>query len=454
MFFLNDDFMLYSDTAKELYHSFAENMPIIDYHCHLESKQIAENKNFKNLTELMLGGDHYKWRAMRSAGIEERFITGSADDRDKFIMWARALELCIGNPLYHWTHLELKRYFGIDKALTEENAGWVYDQCTQMLKDADFTPQRLIERSNVKALCTTDNPGDSLSYHRQLAQEWDKVKVLPAFRPDNILDISNSKFISNIQNMNVKSLSELKNKLIASIDHFHNNGCRLSDHGLGKVVFEIGNANEVFEKRLNGGKLSDREAAVYTTEMMLFLAKEYVKRGWVMQLHIGVLRDNNSVMLSKVGMGTGFDAISDDPIALPLVKLLDKMNTMGLPKTILYSINPKDNYTLATIIGNFQNSECCSKIQFGCAWWFNDNRDGMEDMLKALANSGVLGGFIGMLTDSRSFVSYTRHEYFRRILCNLIGGWVEKGEYPKNMSALEKIIKGICYNNAFNYFNF
>ncbi len=405
---INDKFMLKNDTAVKLYNEYAKDLPIIDYHCHLSPKMIAEDYRFKSAYDLFLGGDHYKWRQMRTMGIDERYITGDADEYEKWLGFAKTMPNLIGNPVYHWTSLELKRYFDIDVPLTSDTAKEIWDEINRKLKGDDFSAKALIRRSNVSVICTTDNPYDDLKYHKELVGF--ETKVLPTFRPDLSKDLS-----SNITER---------------MDYFHQNGCRLSDHSIDEM------SDEVIEK-------------------IVFLGEEYAKRGWVMQLHIGALRNNNSKMFKSLGADTGFDSVNDFEIAKGISKLLDALDSKdALPKTILYCLNPKDNYVLGTMIANFQRGPYKGKIQFGSAWWFNDNKDGMETHLTALANLGTLGTFVGMLTDSRSFVSYTRHEYFRRILCNLVGSWVEEGEYPKDYKALEQIVKGICYNNAKEYFGF
>ncbi len=406
MSFINDNFMLKNKTAKKLFAE-VKNLPIIDYHCHISPKMIAENYKFKNAYELFLGGDHYKWRQMRTNGIDERYITGDADDYEKWEKFAETMPLLIGNPLYHWTHLELKRYFDISETLSKKTAKDIWDRVNECLKKDEFSVQGLIKMSNVETICTTDAPYDTLEYHRQLKDFG--TKVVPAFRPD---------------------LDNIKSDIGERMDFFHENGCRLSDHAVDKMDDDI-------------------------IEKLVFLGEEYAKRGWVWQLHIGALRNNNTKMFEKLGPDTGFDSVNDFQIAEGLSKILDSLEKKdALPKTILYTLNPKDNYVLGTMLGNFQTGGVPGKIQFGSGWWFNDQRDGMESQMRALANLGMLSRFVGMLTDSRSFVSYTRHEYFRRILCNLLGKWVEDGEYPKDMEMLSEIAKGICYNNAKEYFGF
>lgn len=405
---INDSFMLKNDVANTLYKEFAKDLPIIDYHCHLSPKMIATDYKFKNPYDVFLSGDHYKWRQMRSAGIDEEYITGSADDFQKWKAFAKIMPMLVGNPLYHWTALELRRYFDVDIPLNEENAEKIWDICNEKIKGGSFSAKKFIKMSNVEVICTTDNPYDDLKYHRELKDF--ETKVLPTFRPDLNEDI--------------------KSDITHRMDYFHENGCRLSDHSVDEMTDDV-------------------------AEKIIFLGREYAKRGWAMQLHIGALRNNNTRMYERLGADTGFDSINDFNIAEKLAYILDSLEKDDLlPKTILYTLNPKDNYVIGTMIGNFQKSPVQSKIQFGSGWWFNDNRDGMESQMKALANLGMLGKFIGMLTDSRSFVSYTRHEYFRRILCSMLGEWVENGEYPEDYDALKEITEGICYKNAKNYFCF
>ncbi|MBQ9967559.1 MAG: glucuronate isomerase [Oscillospiraceae bacterium] len=407
MSFIHDDFMLHSTVAKRLYHEFAEGLPIIDYHCHLPVQKIAENHRFADAFELFLGGDHYKWRLMRTNGIGETYITGEADGYEKWLAFCRTLPLAVGNPLYHWTHLELKRYFGVDELLSEKNAKAVWDHIDAMLKRPEFSARGLIRQSNVEVVCTTDAPGDTLEHHEKL-QDFE-VRVVPAFRPD---------------------LSKVTPGLTKDMDFFHDHGCRLSDHAVDAIDDE-------------------------TVEKLIFLGREYASRGRVKQLHFGALRNNNRRMFEKLGPDTGFDSIHDFPLAAGLAKILDGLEREDLlPKTILYCLNPKDNHVLGTMLGCFQKGPARGKIQFGSGWWFNDQRDGMQEQMKALANLGMLSSFVGMLTDSRSFVSYPRHEYFRRILCDLLGSWVERGEYPEDYALLGQSVRGICYQNAKDYFAF
>ncbi|MBQ5801198.1 MAG: glucuronate isomerase [Clostridia bacterium] len=453
MAFIKDDFMLRTKTAKKLFYDYAKDMPIIDYHCHLQPKMIAENYQFKSTYDLFLGGDHYKWRQMRSNGVPEEYITGDKDDYEKWVKWAETLSLLIGNPLYHWTHLELDRYFGIKEPMTKNNCKEIWDKCNELVKRDDFRAQELIKKSNVEVICTTDDPLDTLEYHEKMVGF--STKILPTFRPDKAVEIGKDTFIPYIEATGVKTYEELLSFLSDRIAFFHAHGCRLSDHALEAVPFALGDAKAVFEKRMNGGVLTNEEIDVFRTAVLKHCATEYVKYDWAMQLHIGALRNNNSKMYKKLGADTGFDSINDLEIAAPLSRFMDNLEADDcLPKTILYTLNPKDNYVLGTMLGNFQKAPKAGKIQFGSGWWFNDQRDGMVDQMRSLANLGMLANFVGMLTDSRSFVSYTRHEYFRRIFCNLLGEWIEAGEYPKDWATLERIVKGVCYNNAKEYFNF
>lgn len=456
MKFLTEDFMLHGETAKKLYNDYAKGMPIIDYHCHLSPKEIAEDFKFDNIGELFLGGDHYKWRAMRSNGVDEKYITGDSTYYEKFMKWAETVPYLIGNPLYHWMHLELKFYFGVDEALTPENADEIWNKCNELLKKPEFSARNLIKNSGVEILCTTDDPMDDLRYHKQLREDGYEVKVLPTFRPDKAVLIEKDTFVPYVsETMNVKTYAEFCDLLVARLHYFHDNGCRLSDHAMEYVPYAEGNPEEIFIKRMSGKEISKEEADAFKTAVLKILAKEYVKLDWAMQIHIGALRNNNKRMFDVLGPDTGFDSINDLAIAEPLSKFMDCLEQDDvLPKTILYTLNPKDNYVLGTMLGNFQKAPVAGKIQFGSGWWFNDQRDGMESQMRSLANLGLLSRFVGMLTDSRSLVSYTRHDYFRRIMCNLIGGWVDAGEYPKDFDMLEKVVKGICYNNAKEYFKF
>ena len=455
MNFFSEDFMLNGKTARTLYHKYAEGLPIIDYHCHIPPEQIANDHRFSGITELMLGGDHYKWRAMRSFGIAEKLITGDAPDWDKFLAYATMLPYAIGNPLLHWTQLELKRYFGIDEALNPESARRIYDKANALLASDGYTARGLIEQSNVEVICTTDDPADDLRYHKIIRASGMKTRVLPAFRPDKAVNIHKPTFLPYIEATGAKTYAELLDWLRSRMEYFHENGCRLSDHGVDHVPYAEGDPAPIFQKALAGEIVTPEEAEIYQTAVIRFCARAYSHLGWSLQIHSGAVRNNNERMFKEIGPDTGFDSINDPRIAENINRLLDSLDrTDELPRTILYSLNPNDNYTLATCMGNFQRPPYRSKVQLGSGWWFNDQRDGMEAQLRAFGNLGVLGCFIGMLTDSRSFVSYPRHEYFRRILCNLLGSFVDRGEYPRDMDALGKIVKGISYQNAKDYFAF
>lgn len=461
--FMDENFLLETETAKKLYHDFAKDMPIFDFHCHLSPKEIAENKRYSSITEIWLGGDHYKWRAMRSNGVTEDFMTGDQPAREKFERWAEVVPYTIGNPLYHWTHLELKRYFGIEETLSPRTSEMIWNRTNELLGTEEFTARELMKRSNVKGICTTDDPIDDLRYHQAIKEDKEfDIKVLPTFRPDKSINIEKTGFaewvneLSKVVGFEIKTYTALKLALTERINYFHEVGCRVSDHGIDSVVFAEATDEElngIFQRGLDGEKLSEAELKAYKGKVLQHLGREYANHGWTMQLHIGALRNNSTRMFNTLGPDTGFDSIGDELFAKDLSKLLDSLDaTDELPKTILYCLNPRDNYVLGTMIGAFQGGGIPGKIQFGSGWWFCDQRDGMEDQMKALANLGLLSRFVGMLTDSRSFLSYTRHEYFRRILCNLIGRWVENGEYPADFEMLGTIVQGICYNNAANYF--
>ena len=445
--FMDKDFLLSTETAKKLYHNYAEVMPILDYHCHLNPQEIAEDKHFENITEVWLGGDHYKWRQMRSNGVEEYYITGDAPAREKFQKWAETLEKLIGNPLYHWSHLELQRYFGYTGHLCADTAEEVWNLCNEKLAQPDMSARELIKRSGVTLVCTTDDPVDSLEWHEKIkADETFDVQVLPAWRPDKAANIEKPTFLdyvaklSEVSGVSIKSFADLKKAIVNRMEYFNERGCSVSDHGLDYVMYAPASdeeIEEIFAKRLAGGELSACETAKYKTAFMIFVGKEYHRLNWVMQLHYGCKRDNNGLMFKKLGPDTGFDCISNYTPADQLADFLNALvSTDELPKTILYSLNPVDNAAIGTIIGCFQDSAAIGKIQQGSAWWFNDNKTGMIEQMTSLANLGILSNFVGMLTDSRSFLSYPRHEYFRRILCEIICGWVENGEYPDDEKAL------------------
>ena len=461
--FMDKDFLLTTKTAKEIFRRGAEKAPIFDWHCHLSPKEIYENKQPADIAELWLSADHYKWRVMRSCGVSEDYITGQKSGYEKFKAFASCLPYCIGNPMYHWTHLELQRYFGVETPLSEKTADEIYQKCNEKIKAGGFTPRELIEKSNVACVCTTDDPADSLEYHGLLRKEKDfKCRVLPAFRPDKALGIELPTFIPWITAMEkalrreIHTFSELKAALLERMDLFQKNGCCASDHAFTYVPYAPATDSEIekiFKKGLIGGTLSNAELDKYRPALMLFLGAEYARRGWVMELHIGPMRNNNRKMFARLGPDAGFDSIDDHEIAQGLSGFMDALEVKGnLPKTVLFCLNPKDNYVLGTMLGNFQSSEVPSKIQFGSAWWFNDNYDGMREQMKALANLGVLGKFVGMVTDSRSFLSYPRHEYFRSILCELMGGLVEEGKYPCDIEFLSQMVSDISYNNGARYF--
>lgn len=463
--FMDKDFLLSNPTAVKLYHEYAEVTPIPDYHCHINPKEIAEDRKFDNITQVWLGGDHYKWRYMRSCGVEEKYITGDASDKDKFLKWAEVLGKAIGNPLYHWSHLELQRYFDFHKPLNKNTAEEAWEVCNAALARDDMSARNLIRRSNVTLVCTTDDPIDDLQYHKQIAEDSSfEVKVLPAFRPDKAMNLEKENYLDYLSQLEkvsgiaIKSFRDLKQALAARMDYFAKMGCTVSDHGLEYVMYEPGTEEQIekiFTKRLAGELPSRGEELRFKTEFLLYVSREYAKRNWVLQLHYGVKRDNNTKQFKLLGPDTGYDCIQNKTSAAELADFLNALAvTDELPKTIIYSLNPIDNAYIGTILGCFQNSEAVAKIQQGSAWWFNDHKIGMQDQIASLASLGNLSGFVGMLTDSRSFLSYTRHEYFRRILCNYIGTLVENGEFPEDYEILGEIVKDISYYNAVRYFKF
>ncbi|MFD1677978.1 glucuronate isomerase [Alicyclobacillus fodiniaquatilis] len=463
--YLNSTFLLRNQTAVFLYENFAKDMPIIDYHCHLSPKQIYENHHFQNITEIWLGGDHYKWRVMRANGVDESYITGDASDYDKFVAWAKTVPMTLGNPLYQWSHLELQRFFDIKTLLNENTAHEIWEKTNQLLNGEGFGARDLITKSNVQVICTTDDPADSLEYHMKLQADKDfGVKVVPAFRPDKALEIRRDTFgpwlkqLEQAVGKEISSYSDLLQALQSRAEFFHQIGCRVSDHALDIVPFEEATFDEVsdiFAKALRGEVLTTLEEHKHKTCTMLFLGKLYARLGWVMQLHMHAARNNNTRMFRRLGPDTGFDSMNDGQLAEALCALLNTLDEENLlPKTILYSLNPKDYPVMAALMGSFQGDGVPGKLQLGAAWWYNDTLDGMLEQMKTLANIGLLSRFVGMLTDSRSFLSYTRHEYFRRLLCNLLGEWVENGEAPDDKELLGKIVRGICYENAQAYFSF
>ncbi len=460
---MDKDFLLSTDTAKTLFHDHATKMPIIDYHCHISPKEIAENRKYNNITEVWLGGDHYKWRQMRSNGIDEKYITGDASDHDKFLKWAETLQKAIGNPLYHWSHLELQRYFGFTKPLSPETAEECWNVCNEKLKN--LTVRDIIEQSNVDVICTTDDPVDTLKWHQMIkADKTFKTRVIPAWRPDKAMNIEKKDYIDYIARLEkasgikITSFETLLKALIECMDFFAENGCKVSDHALEYVMFKPAPAEEIekiFKARLKNTIPTYEDELKFKTAFMTAMGKEYHRRNWVMQLHYGTKRDNNTRMFDKLGPDTGYDCINTNGSSAEMAAFLNNLNkTNELPKTIIYSLNPSDNAAIGTVIGCFQDSSAVGKIQQGSAWWFNDNKTGMIEQMTSLANLGLLSNFVGMLTDSRSFLSYTRHEYFRRILCDIIGNWVENGEYPDDMKFLGRLVEDISYNNTKNYFEF
>ena len=474
--FMGKNFLLNSDTAKILYHKYASQLPIIDYHCHVNPKEIADDKIYNNITEIWLGGDHYKWRAIRSCGVDEAFITGNASDYDKFKAYATVMPKLIGNPLYHWSHLELRRYFGYKGVLNESTCDEVWELCNEKLMESDMSVRNIIKKSNVETICTTDDPIDPLNYHQIIADDDTfNVTVLPAFRPDKGVNCERKGYtayvnkLAEVSGIEITDLNSLKDAFINRIEFFADNGCVTADHGIDETIPYMlpqypNQSDEIFKKAMasDGADITVDEYSIFKTEMLTFFASEYKKRSWVMQIHFAVLRNVNSTMLAKLGPDTGFDVIGGRTSITELAKLLNffEINN-SMPRMILYSINPMDNAGIASLIGAFQKSDGngiyaggMPLLQHGSAWWFNDNYTGMRDQMTQLANLSALGNFVGMLTDSRSFISYTRHEYFRRILCDLIGGWVEEGQFPFDIDTLAKLVMDICYNNTKNYFSF
>lgn len=460
---MDQNFLLTTGMARELYHTYAEELPIIDYHCHISPQEIAEDRHFDNITEIWLSGDHYKWRQMRSNGVEERYITGDATDYEKFCQWAKTLERAIGNPLYHWSHLELKRYFGYDGVLNRHTAGEVWELCQKRLKQEEMSARGIMRASRVELVCTTDDPADDLHWHQVIARDDSfEIRVLPTWRPDLALSPEKPDFadymkrLSEASGKEIRDFEDWKEALSRRMDHFAKMGCVASDHGLLYIPWMPADEKEIdqiFCSRMQGNIISAEDAGKFKTAAMLWLGREYARRGWVMQLHFGVTRNNNTKMYRALGADTGFDGIYN---RVPMTELSAYLDALcmedALPKTILYSLNPTDNAALGVLIGCFQEAGAAGKIQQGSAWWFNDHKTGMTEQLTSLANLGLLGNFVGMLTDSRSLLSYTRHEYFRRILCDLIGGWVQRGEYTDDRKWLGGLIGDICYYNAKRYF--
>ena len=463
--FLDNDFLLTTETSKVLYHDYAKQMPVIDYHCHLSPKEMAEDINFKNLTQAWLNGDHYKWRAMRTNGIDEKYITGNATDWEKFEQWSATVPYTLRNPLYHWTHLELQRYFNNSTILNKDSAKEIYDACNAMLATKDFSIQNLLKKMNVQVICTTDDPLDDLQYHKQIKEANSSIKVLPTFRPDKAMNVSNSNDFNTYVNkleavadLDINDLKTYVDALKKRHDYFAAMGCKLSDHGLERIVaddFSMMEVKSIFLELRAGKQLSIEEQQKFQSAMLLIFAEWNYEKGWVQQYHLGALRNNNKRMLQQLGADTGWDSIGDYSQAATLSKFLNKLDEKNqLAKTIIYNLNPADNEVFATMVGNYNDGSVAGKIQWGSAWWFLDQKDGMTKQINTLSNMGLLSRFVGMLTDSRSFLSYPRHEYFRRILCNIFGEEIENGELPNDLKWTGKIIEDICYNNAKNYFDF
>lgn len=463
--FMDENFLLETKTAQILFHEYAKKMPIIDYHCHINPQEIAENKQFENITQVWLGGDHYKWRLIRSNGTDERKITGKeSSDREKFQEFAKALPKAIGNPLYHWTHLELQRFFDCKLPLNEKNAEEIWNICNEKLKSQEMTVQGIIKKANVKLICTTDDPADSLEWHKKLATDNScTAKVIPAMRPDAIMRINLPEYsnyvnkLSKVTGLSIQNFADICNALSKRMDYFSTMGCKITDHALEYVFYRPyteSDVNNIISKALNNEPISQIEEEIYKTALLEFLASEYTKRNWAMQIHYSALRNNNTNMYKQLGPDTGFDCIATYNCGEGLVAFLDALNTKNiLPKTIIYSLNPADNALIGSIIGSFQGAGVNGKIQQGAAWWFNDTKTGMINQLTSIADLSVLGNILGMLTDSRSFLSYPRHEYYRRILCNFIGNLVENGEYPNDIEYLGQLVQNISYYNAKNYFD-
>ena len=461
--FISDHFLLQGSTAARLFHHFAEKEPILEYHCHLPVREIAENHQFRDLTEIWLEGDHYKWRALRAAGVPERLITGNSSPRDKFLAWARTVPQTLRNPLYHWTHLELQRYFGISELLDDKTAPAIWKEASRQLATPEFTAQGILQKFGVRAVCTTDDPADSLQYHQQLCKSQFPVRVFPAFRPDRALRIDDPKgfaewtvSLGQAANIEVKILADFLKALRKRHDEFHEVGCRLSDHGLDTCPSESCSENEaeaIFNKVRGGCQISAAESSRWCGYLMLFFGSLDAEKGWTKQLHLGAYRNANTRALSSIGRDTGFDSIADWPQANSLLRFLDQLEQHGkMPKMIVYNLNPADNYVFATAIGNFQDGSIPGKLQFGSGWWFLDQKEGIEWQLNALSNCGLLSRFVGMTTDSRSFMSYPRHEYFRRVLCNLLGGEMDSGLLPNSDELVGGMIRDICFENARQYF--
>jgi len=464
--FMCEDFLLSNETALRLYHEYAVKQPIYDYHCHLKPIDIATDRQFNNLGQIWLEGDHYKWRGMRSAGIDEYLITGDASDYEKYLAWAKTVPLTLGSPLYHWTHLELRRPFGIvGQLFGPDTAESIWHECNEKLARSEFSARGIMQKMNVKMVGTTDDPVDSLEFHAIIDRDTEfNIDVKPSWRPDKAIKIELEDFcnylakLSEVADIEISTFSQFLAALEKRLDHFDAHGCVAADHGIEvlryKIIPSTQKLDQILSDRLAGKILTEEQIGQFSTAVQVWLAEQYTKRNWVMQLHLGAQRNNSSRMFKLLGSDCGFDSIGDQNIAYPLARLLDEMDkTEHLPKTILYCLNPADNEVLATMIGNFQSGGIAGKVQFGSGWWFNDQKDGMIRQMTQLSQLGLLSQFVGMLTDSRSFLSYTRHEYFRRVLCNMVGTWVEQGEVPNDLSLLGTMIENICYGNAKRYFD-
>jgi len=462
--FINDNFLLENKYAEELYHNYSKNQPIIDYHNHLNPQFIAEDKIFENITQVWINGDHYKWRAMRTLGINEQFVTGNGSDKDKFLNWGKTVPYTMRNPLYHWTHLELARYFDIYDLLNEKSAEKIYIETSEKINSQAYSTQNLLKKVNAELVCTTEDPIDSLEFHQKFANNSTGIKMSTAFRPDKAILIANDGYnayldtLGDVSGVAINTYADLQSALRKRIEFFNANGCKLSDHGLNQIDFENfteSEVNAIFKKKRENGELSPEEVLKFHSAILVFLSETYHEFGWVQQFHLGALRNNNARMHRILGPDTGWDSIGDYPQAQKLSAFLNALDSKDkLTKTIIYNLNPADNEVMATMIGNFNDGSVRGKVQFGSGWWFLDQKDGMTKQLNALSNMGLISCFVGMLTDSRSFLSFPRHEYFRRILCNLLGDEIKRGELPNDMEWIGKLVSDISYNNAKEYFKF
>ncbi|WDF66382.1 glucuronate isomerase [Flavobacterium sp. KACC 22763] len=462
--FIHDNFLLENKYAEELYHNYSKNQPIIDYHNHLNPQFIAEDKIFDNITQVWINGDHYKWRAMRTLGINEQFVTGNGSDKDKFLNWGKTVPYTMRNPLYHWTHLELARYFDIYDLLNEKSAEKIYIETSEKINSQAYSTQNLLKKVNAELVCTTEDPIDSLEFHQKFANNSTGIKMSTAFRPDKAILIANDGYnayldtLGDVSGIAINTYADLQSALRKRIEFFNANGCKLSDHGLNQIDFENyteSEVNAIFKKKRENGELSPEDVLKFHSAILVFLSETYHEFGWVQQFHLGALRNNNARMHRILGPDTGWDSIGDYPQAQKLSAFLNALDSKDkLTKTIIYNLNPADNEVMATMIGNFNDGSVRGKVQFGSGWWFLDQKDGMTKQLNALSNMGLISCFVGMLTDSRSFLSFPRHEYFRRILCNLLGDEIKRGELPNDMEWIGKLVSDISYNNAKEYFKF